>query len=108
MNWNHAEWKVGDWAVYLKQKASTSPGPRARHVSPATAGENYRYIVEKYWIVKEIMAPGELLLITRRGKQHQVSTDDPLLRRPSWWQRLVFKNRFRAVETNFQDEHAVA
>ncbi|MEX0726377.1 MAG: hypothetical protein WD065_08915 [Planctomycetaceae bacterium] len=92
-----AGWKPGDWAIYRKQKFSTSPGPRAKDVVPATGGEMYVYFVEKYWIVSEVLGNGQLLLRTRRGKQHTVSVNDPGLRRPRWWERFFFGNRFRAI-----------
>ena len=95
-----AGWKPGDWAIYRKQKFSTSPGPRAKDVVPATQGEMYVYFVEKYWIVKEVLDDGQLLLRTRRGKQHKVSLNDPGLRRPRWWQRFFFGNRFRAIDAS--------
>ena len=95
-----AGWQPGDWAIYRKQKFSTSPGPRAKDVVPATGGEMYVYFVEKYWIVSEVLDDGQLLLRTRRGKQHTVAPDDPGLRRPSWLERLFFGNRFRTISAS--------
>lgn len=93
-----ATFESGDWVVYLKQKVSTSPGPRARSTSPAQNGETYNYVVEKYWVVESHTSDGLLNLRTRRGKQHSVRIDDPLLRKASWWERWFFASRFRAVE----------
>lgn len=92
------DWKPGDWVIYLKQKTSTSPGPRAEDVHPSPAGETYSYIVEKYWIVQQVQDDGKLQLRTRRGKLHVVSPDDPRLHRPRWWERWLLRSRFRAVE----------
>jgi len=94
----HANWKPGDWAIYVKQKISQSPGPRAKDVFPAPAGDTYSYLVEKYWVVDEVLEDGRLRLRTRRGKRHEVSVDDPRLRTPKWWQRWLLAKRFRAVE----------
>ena len=90
-------WSAGDWAIYRKPKRSTAPGPRAQDVMPATRGEFYSYTVDKYWIVKEVLTDGRLLLQTRRGKQHEVDADDPSLRRPRLWEKWLRRNRFLAV-----------
>lgn len=99
-----AGWKAGDWAIYRKQKFSTSPGPRAKDVVPASQGEMYVYFVEKYWVVSDVVSENELLLRTRRGKQHKVVVSDAGLRRPKWWERFIFGNRFRAIETTISSE----
>ena len=91
-------WKVGDWAIYRKQKRSESPGPRAENVHPDEHGEKYTYVVEKYWVVEQINEDGTLQLLTRRGKRHTVDVTDSRLRRPNWWERFVLSNRFRLVE----------
>jgi hypothetical protein len=93
-------WSPGDRAIYRKQKRSTSPGPRAEEIHAAPAGETYTYVVEKYWIVEEVLESGDLRLRTRRGKQHVVRPDDPRLRRPKWWERFLLASRFRAVESS--------
>lgn len=90
-------WAVGDWVIYRKPKRSSAPGPRARNVKPAKQGDDYSYTVDKYWVVKELLDTDRLLLQTRRGKQHEVSTDDPALRKPRLWERWLFRNRFRAL-----------
>jgi hypothetical protein len=85
---------VGDWVVYTRGKVSPSPGPRAKNVSPAQHGELYSYQVDKYWTVREIRDQKELILETRRGKVHAVPVNDSRLRKPSWWERLLYANRF--------------
>lgn len=93
------EWSPGDWVVYRKQKRSAAPGPRAEKVYPAQAGDMYSYVVEKYWIVSEVLPDGTMRLRTRRGKEHVVPVDDPRLRRLRWWERLRLAGRFQAVES---------
>jgi hypothetical protein len=88
----------GDWVLYRKLKFSASPGPRARHISAATNGDEYSYFVVKYWIVDGILPDGLLKLRTRQGKTHLIEHSDPNLRRVSWWKRWIYKDRFRAVE----------
>ena len=90
--------KTGDWAIYRRQKVSSSPGPRAQQTSAAPRGELYSYVVEKYWVVETIQDDGRICLRTRRGKQHVVEADDPRLRKPNWWERWWLSARFRAVE----------
>jgi hypothetical protein len=88
------DFAAGDWVIYTKQKVSQSPGRRAQEVSPAEKGDTYSYVVDKYWIVAEVQADGKLMLKTRRGKQHVVEPDDPMLRKASWWERILYASRF--------------
>lgn len=90
---------VGDWIIYRKLKHSVSPGPRACNVSPAAKGELYSYIVEKFWIVDQILADGRMRIRTRRGKEHLIAQDDFNVRRASWWERWIYRSRFREVES---------
>lgn len=96
------EWTVGEWVIYRKQKNSESPGPRAEAIHPHVAGEEYTYLVDKYWIIEAIAPSGELKLITRTGKRHLVSQSDPRLRKLRWWERWSLANRFRAVELTLE------
>ncbi len=85
---------VGDWVIYRITKGSAHPGPRAKDVYPAPKGEGYRYHVDKFWVVTEVCEGGKVRVRTRRGKEHVVSEDDPLLRRANWWDRLWHRSRF--------------
>ena len=89
--------QVGDKVVFSKDKFSTIPGKRAREVAAAPKGENYSYIVEKFWLVKEVHATGTLLLLTRRGKEHTVAADDPRLRRANWLEKILYRKRFPSL-----------
>lgn len=89
----------GDWVIVRKQKVSTSPGPRARQTSPASKGDTYAYLVEKYWVVEQVFDDGRIGLRTRRGKRHIMSPTDPRLRKARWWERWLLRRRFRAVES---------
>lgn len=91
-------WKQGDWAVYRKSKRSASPGKRAEHVIASPKGETYTYVVDKFWVVEATLPGNRLRLRTARGKTHVIDADDPSLRRPSLFQRLVRRDRFRIVE----------
>jgi len=90
--------RVGDKVVFSKDKFSTMPGKRAKEVAAAPKGDNYSYIVEKYWLIKEVQANGMLLLMTRRGKEHTVVADDPRLRRANWFERLLYRKRFPSLD----------
>lgn len=92
------EWSPGDWAVYRKSKRSFSPGPRAYNIMAASKGDSYTYVVEKFWVVESVTSDNEIRLRTARGKTNRISLDDPNLRRPSWFQRIVWRARFRQVE----------
>lgn len=86
--------KKGDWVVFCRMKHTTHPGRRARDVHPSAHGDNYTYYVEKYWVVLDVLAGGQLLLQTRRGKQHVVDSTDPNLRPATWLDRLRHPSRF--------------
>ncbi len=90
----------GDWVVYRRTKYSETPGPRAHDVSPTRGGDMYSYVVDKFWVVSEIDDEGQLLLRTRTGKTHRVKPNDPNLRRPTWWERFRFGERFRDASTD--------
>lgn len=92
--------QIGDKVVYSKEKFSLSPGPRAKAVSPAVKGDEYSYIVEKYWLVKELLPDNQVRLITRRGKEHVISMHDPRLRRANFWERLFLSGRFPRTGEN--------
>lgn len=101
------QWNPGDWAVYRKSKRSTSPGPRAANIKAAQKGESYNYVVDKFWVVESVLPDNQIQLRTARGKTHVISIDDPNLRRPSWLQRLIYRDRFREAELAGQP-HLVA
>ncbi|MGC1274630.1 MAG: hypothetical protein WBC44_13070 [Planctomycetaceae bacterium] len=94
----NAKAKAGDRMVYRKTKFGTSPGPRATAVAPARHGEGYSYIVDKFWIVTDVLDDNRLRMRTRRGKEHVVRADDPNLRPARWWERWLYRERFREAE----------
>jgi hypothetical protein len=84
----------GDPVIYRVSKSSTHPGRRAQSIRPARAGDDYRYVVEKFCIVGDIRNDGMLVLKTRKGKSHVVAPDDTALRRPTLWERWWYRQRF--------------
>lgn len=99
---NKSSWAVGDFIIYRKSKVSNSPGPRAKNVSPAKSGDSYGYTVDKYWVVKEVLATGDLVVRTARGKEHTLSPDDLALRKPYLWERWFFRARFRKLSESLE------
>ncbi len=87
-------YKPGDSVVYRKSKFTTHPGPRAQGVRASTKGDYYAYFVDKFWVVRKVLADGVLLVETRRGKTHLIDQCDPNLRRPSLMQRFLYRDRF--------------
>ena len=73
--------KTGDYVVYRKPKNTTHPGPRAKAISPASNGDLYSYVVDKYWRVCEVLEDGRLRVRTASGKMHLIDQDDIHLRR---------------------------
>jgi hypothetical protein len=90
--------KPGDCVVYRKPKASTRPGPRAERITPTPRGEDYQYVVEKYWTVEQVSDGGDIVVRTRRGKRHTISPDDPRLRKANLFERLFMRGRFAQAD----------
>jgi hypothetical protein len=90
-----SNYRVGDWVIYRKAKYGPYPGPRAHGVRPASKGNKYSYTVDKYWVVEEVKPNGNLIVRTRRGKRHELSSKDPDLRPASWYHRLLLRSRFQ-------------
>ena len=88
----------GDYVIYRRLRHANRPSRRAKDIRPAVLGEYYSFEVEKYWIVDDVLPDGRLLLRTRRGKIHEVSSDDPQLRLASAWERWFLTSRFPARE----------
>jgi len=88
------QYQTGDLVVYTMTKHSPHPGPRARSVHPAELGEDYSYLVDKFWMVVKTVDQDKVQLVTRTGKTRMCLTADPLLRKANWWQRLRYRNRF--------------
>ena len=80
--------------MYAKQKHSAAPGRRAREVDAAAKGESYSYVVDKFLLVKAVRDDGQVVLMTRRGKEYSVDADDPNLRRASLWQLWWHRHRY--------------
>lgn len=98
-----ADFKPGDPVIYRMTKHSQCPGPRAKSVSPSPNGDEYKYLVDKFWIVDRILEDGKLVLRTRRGKTRVISKDDFNLRPPTWWEALLYRNHFPTHETTATD-----
>jgi hypothetical protein len=88
-----AMYQPGDRVIYVAEKHSPHPGPRAEAVQPETNGEGYSYRVKKFWVVLQVQ-DDSLVVRTRRGKQRSVSTSDPRLRPARWWEKLLLSSRF--------------
>ncbi|MFM7835960.1 MAG: hypothetical protein ACKPJD_29550 [Planctomycetaceae bacterium] len=92
------EYKPGDLVIYTVTKQSPHPGPRARGIQPSEGGEDYAYVVDKFWMVLEVLEGDQVLLATRRGKRRTVLVSDPMLKKAGWWQRLRYRSRFPGQE----------
>ena len=86
--------KPGDEVVYRKSKHTTHPGRRAQGIRATLKGDCYTYFVDKFWVVRRVLASGELLVETRRGKTHVIDPSDPNLRHPTLLQRIRYRHRF--------------
>jgi hypothetical protein len=88
---------VGDRIVYTKTKISPLPGARAYQISASDKGENYTYLVDKYWVVADVLDDGCVVAYTRRGKVNYISPDDPHVRKAGLVDSLVRRNRFPSL-----------
>lgn len=86
--------KVGDPIVYHKTKTSASPGPRARQIYPLEHGEQYHYVVDKFWKVTSVNDDGTIEVVTRTGKTHILPAGDPNLRKAHPIQQMLLRKRF--------------
>lgn len=89
---------VGDRIVYRKTKSSPTPGARARYITASDKGENYTYLVDKYWVVADVLEDGRLVAKTRRGKLNFVRPNDPNMRKAGVIESLIHRDLFPAVE----------
>lgn len=94
----HHAFQTGDLVIYTLPKQGPTPGPRARSVHPSRKGDDYSYLVDKFWMVAEVLPENKLRLVTRRGKSRVISADDPLLHKAGWWQRFRNRGRFPVPE----------
>lgn len=92
------KYQVGDHVVYHKPKHSTHPGPRAVDLHPAPQGDEYSYIIDKFWTVIALINDHTIEVRTRKGKTHQLNIHDPLLRKAGLLEGWFFRNRFPPVE----------
>jgi hypothetical protein len=83
----------GDHVVYLVQKYSPRPGPRAERIQPAPIGEGYNYMVRKFWTVAKVVGPDLVEVVTNGGKHRIVRTDDPRLRKPGCFESFILRYR---------------
>ncbi|GAB5406342.1 MAG: hypothetical protein Aurels2KO_45730 [Aureliella sp.] len=95
---SESNFKVGSKVVFAKSKVSPTPGQRATDITPQESGDEYSYVVEKYWIVSAVNEDGTLQLRTRRGKEHRFPSDDPRLRKANLWERLFRASRFPSLD----------
>ena len=92
-----AKVSVGDRIVYRKTKFSPLPGARAHHITASDKGENYTYLVDKYWVVADVLEDGRLVAKTRRGKLNYVRSNDPNLRKAGVIESLIHRDLFPGI-----------
>jgi hypothetical protein len=98
------QFKPGDKVVYRKSKHTPHPGRRAREIRACSKGDNYSYYVDKFWVISRVLAEGEVVVRTRRGKTHVIDQRDPNLHRPTLWQRVRYHARFAQIQQALSTE----
>lgn len=86
--------KIGDIVVYAKQRWGTSPSVNARNISAQQTGEQYSYAELEFLRVLRRFDDGTLELATLGEDIQRLQENDPLLRRPTLWERLVSWDKF--------------
>ncbi|MEM1224319.1 MAG: hypothetical protein AAGJ40_01415 [Planctomycetota bacterium] len=94
-------WQAGDWVVYRKTKRSKNPGRRAANVQATRKGETYAYVVDKFWVVEQVLDDCTLLVRTPGGKRNAISIDDPNLMKAGLIARIRWGERFRRIEREY-------
>ncbi|NTU57892.1 MAG: hypothetical protein HGB00_03075 [Chlorobiaceae bacterium] len=89
-----SHFRVGDSIVYHKPKSSVSPGPRARQVYPLAHGEQYHYVVDKFWKVVSVNDDDTIEVVTRTGKKHILPVNDPNISKAHPLKQLLHRKRF--------------
>jgi hypothetical protein len=87
------KFRPGDTVVYRKSKRTPHPGRRAQYVRATLKGDDYSYVVDKIWVIRQVQDSGDLVLETRRGKRHVIDPSDPNLRHPTLLQRIRYRER---------------
>jgi hypothetical protein len=82
------KYNKGDRIIYKKNKVSAHPTPRARDVHPSSHGDDYHYVVDKYWIVTDIIDEKTIEAMTRTGKKHRLNVEDPRLSKAGFFSRI--------------------
>lgn len=91
------QFRVGDPIVYHKPKTSLSPGRRAKQVYPLQHGEDYHYVVDKFWTVSQVNSDGTVEVTTRTGKKHLLEASDPNICKARLLQHFLFRKRFPSL-----------
>ena len=87
------KYKIGDYIVFKKWKSSTTPSPRAKDMYPSQHGDMYRYSIDKYWKVVEILDENTIEVETRRGKRHRISVKTENVRRMNFLDRWLLRRQ---------------
>jgi hypothetical protein len=88
------KYEKGDLVIYHKPKISTHPGHRAEGIHPARYGDDYTYMVDKFWMVSRIIDKETIEVKTRTGKTHEVHVDDPHLRKAGVKDKVLHRGKF--------------
>jgi hypothetical protein len=87
--------KIGDKIIYTKTKFSMHPTThRAQYMYPSERGDDYSYVVDKYWVVSGVLADGRVVAKTRTGKTHTLRPDDTNMHKARFVQRMMHRDEF--------------
>ena len=89
------EFKIGDYVIFRRLRSANRPSRKATRIRPSLRGESYAFVVNKYWIVDDLIDDEELVLLrTPKGKTISVSIHDPSLRHATIVERWLYRRRF--------------
>jgi hypothetical protein len=82
--------KPGDYVIYQHYVHGNAPARHAKRIRPSLHGELYAYVVDELWVVRELREQGRLLLCSYNGQLRSIAASDPLLRVPTFLDRLRY------------------
>ena len=91
--------RPGDRVIFSMHRHGTRPRLGAKVVRPEPHGEGYLYMIDNLWLVAETCG-SDVVVQTGRSRIHRLNATDARLHLATWWQRLIFHNRWPREQRN--------
>lgn len=97
--------RTGELVAFRRTEFATQPAPGARDIAPTPNGDGYSYFVTQYYCVVANRPGNKLVLRSRHGHEHELSADDPNLRKTNLLEKLFVSRQFAAANRAATDSH---